>query len=523
MHDRSFHKEDTLPGVHLQGTEQKAKIPRHIGPYAIEGYLSRGGMSRLYLGIHPETKQPLAIKVLSPELTHQRESREQFLQEAKIISTASHSNIVKIYDEGEWEDGVFLCMEFIKGISLRQLIAQASFSLAKALDILLQIAHALLHLHTHGIIHRDIKPENILVQENGRIKLIDFGIAIFGQSDSEKKNSGGGVIGTPSYMSPEQRQNPQEASYASDIYSLGIIAYELIAGKISYGVINLIDIPPHLREIVAKCIAVSKEERYPDIVDFIADINDYLKSDTIEKEKSHTDQIREIYEKFDEIEEKICVKTPVFWDCTEFGFAKNIKKNRFGFFSDFRRLPQNCYGILLAKTEHYQIHNTAAINFLAAAVFATFERKDLLDDGMFHPQKFLRALQDLFLQTELDTKFSLVLLCLDPLRDELVYIACGKAFLYHLREGSEEVRLIENSNPLFCKNENFSPSLTRDHFAVGDQLALVFGPEEQSPVVTKKMLENRALSPLRQAEGLVKVAIRDHTNFSVGCTIHRIV
>ena len=285
MNGSSFYKESTLPGIRLKQPQEMQAIPSYIGRYKVEGYLNRGGMSMIYLGLHPDTKEMIAIKVLSPELTTRAESRAQFLQEAKIITVASHPNIVTIYDEGEWENGVFICMELLKGISLRQFIAQARFSLNKALDILLQIAHALLHLHSHGIVHRDIKPENILVLENGHIKLVDFGIAIFEQEGNKTETASQGLIGTPSYMSPEQRQEPHEASFSSDIYSLGVIAYELISGKFSYGVLNLALIPPHLRKIIEKCVAVSKELRYHDIVDFITDINAYIRSNEIEKRR----------------------------------------------------------------------------------------------------------------------------------------------------------------------------------------------------------------------------------------------
>src|SRR5690606_36400224 len=102
---------------------------------------------------------------------------KQFLKEAEIIALSNHPNIVKLYGQGEWEKGLYIAMEFIQGVSLTQFILQNSLSIKRSLEILLQVAYALLHLHSHGVIHRDLKPENILITENGGVKVIDFGIA----------------------------------------------------------------------------------------------------------------------------------------------------------------------------------------------------------------------------------------------------------------------------------------------------------------------------------------------------------
>ena len=121
----------------------------------------------------------------------------------------------------------------------------------RALEIILQVAYALLHLHSHGVIHRDLKPENILITEEGEIKVIDFGIA---QLHEEEKNvtDADRFLGTPNYMSPEQKEDPSSVTFSSDIYSLGVILYELILGKLSFGIINLIALPKGLKKICCK-------------------------------------------------------------------------------------------------------------------------------------------------------------------------------------------------------------------------------------------------------------------------------
>jgi eukaryotic-like serine/threonine-protein kinase len=272
-----FHKQDTLPNLVTE--EEEVHIPEKIGPYKIETLLNKGGMSWLYLGIDPQTKHPLAIKTLSPAHLKDPASVERFLKESHIIALTNHPNIVKLYGEGRWEDGLYIAMEWIRGISLRQFLMQQSLSLKRSLDIVLQVSYALRHLHSHNVIHRDLKPENILITEDGEIKVIDFGIAQLGlEKPVQPLFNQQGILGTPNYMSPEQKEDPSHVTFASDIYSLGIIAYELILGKLSYGVINISLLPKELRKIITKALAVSIEERYQNITDFIVDISRYLKS-----------------------------------------------------------------------------------------------------------------------------------------------------------------------------------------------------------------------------------------------------
>ncbi|HEY5259155.1 MAG TPA: serine/threonine-protein kinase, partial [Rhabdochlamydiaceae bacterium] len=266
MTDKSFYKQPTLRET-APSAAKPSPIPSKIGPYQIDSVLNKGGMSLLYLGLHPETKQPLAIKVLLPAYVTHPEMIERFLQEAEIIALTNHPNIVKLYGQGTWEGGLYIAMEFIQGISLSQFIMQHSLSLKRSLDIVLQVAYALCHLHTHRVIHRDLKPENILITEDGEVKVIDFGIAAL--HDEGNPSQSKSFMGTPSYMAPEQKEDSSKASYSSDIYALGIITYELVVGKLSYGVLNLSLVPKGLRTILEKALAVSPKERYQDIVDFI--------------------------------------------------------------------------------------------------------------------------------------------------------------------------------------------------------------------------------------------------------------
>ena len=159
MDTTPFYKQPTL--VEPKIVETPPTIPEKIGPYKVESLLSRGGMSLTFLGIAPQTRALIAIKVLSPEYVTHPEMAAQFLRESKIIGLTNHPNIVKLYGEGRWEGGLYIAMEFIRGVSLRQFIEQHSLSIKKSIDITMQVAYALSHLHSHGVIHGDLKPENI--------------------------------------------------------------------------------------------------------------------------------------------------------------------------------------------------------------------------------------------------------------------------------------------------------------------------------------------------------------------------
>ena len=199
-----------------------------------------------------------------------------------------------------------------------------------------------------------------------------------------------------------------------------------------------------------------------------------------------------------------------------------MRKSRFGFFSDFRTLPGNCYSVLLAKTNNSGLYSIAPATFLAASALSSFFNEDAVEEGMFHPVKFLQNLHDLFMNSDIDASFSLAMLCLDPLREELVYISFGKSVLYHLPRESQVVRLVENENSLFSKHPNTTFRATRDRFEEGDLLCLVFDTESPPEQIGKKMLENRYLIAERQAQEILKLIPGDTTSFPLCCTISRI-
>lgn len=268
MKDPLFFKNATQPIFPFQ---EKTPIPNYIGPYKIERLFSKGGMSYLYLASHPSHKKKVILKVLSFALLKQREVVERFLKEAEIIALANHPNIVKLYEQSRFENGYYIAMEFIEGKPLRFLIEKKTPSLKKALFYIQQIAFGLSHLHAHGIIHRDLKPENILITQDENVKIIDFGIA-----SKNLENMPVSLAGTPNYMSPEQKENSSNLSFNSDIYSLGLIAYELASKKKTLDNLDFSQFDQTLKCILQKALAPSPKERYGEIGDFILDISHYL-------------------------------------------------------------------------------------------------------------------------------------------------------------------------------------------------------------------------------------------------------
>ncbi|MCB1114111.1 MAG: serine/threonine protein kinase [Chlamydiia bacterium] len=267
------------------------QIPETIGPYHIEKFLEKGGMSLLYLAKKPGEDLPVLIKILSEKFLENPQASERFLKEAEIIKKADHPNIVTLYDFGTWEGGLYIAMEYIHGISLRKYLKSEALSLKKAIEILLEISYALCHLHAHHIIHRDLKPENILITEDGHVKVIDFGIAQLLYHEGIEKEKKPEFMGTPIYMSPEQKKAPDSVSYPSDIYSLGIIAYELMMGKIVKGHLYLSLLPKGIQKIIAKTLFPKVEDRYSDMVDFLSDLSDYFHSETLLKDETAKDKL----------------------------------------------------------------------------------------------------------------------------------------------------------------------------------------------------------------------------------------
>jgi len=206
-------------------------VPAKIGKYEIQGVLGQGGMGTVYKAFDPAIKRPVAIKTISKSALDPADLQyalTRFRHEAQAVGRLMHPRIAAIYDYGEEVDIAYIVMELVNGKSLFQHMQDnVRFELKEIGEIVRQLLDGLAYAHAQGVVHRDIKPSNILVNEQGRIKISDFGIA---RLDSSKLTHVGEVMGSPGYMSPEQFLGT-EVDARSDIYSVAIIAYELLTGK----------------------------------------------------------------------------------------------------------------------------------------------------------------------------------------------------------------------------------------------------------------------------------------------------
>jgi serine/threonine-protein kinase len=238
----SFLSESSLTlGLSLLGMELSQSLSgKPIGPYQIIRPLGRGGMGEVYLAEDPRLGRLVALKLLPPFLTQDAESILRFHQEARAASGVSHPNIAHVYEIGEAEGHHYIAMEYVEGSSLRVLLKRKSLEESEAVEIALQITQALIAAHAAGITHRDIKPENVMVRDDGYVKVLDFGLAKLSEVKNKRphqwkslssiETTPGLIIGTTAYMSPEQVRG-QETDARTDLWSLGVVLYELIARR----------------------------------------------------------------------------------------------------------------------------------------------------------------------------------------------------------------------------------------------------------------------------------------------------
>jgi len=467
MSEERDEQEETIPLV--AGTEafQEVEVPKQIGPYMIEGLLQKGGMSVLYLGAERSESNLTTVKVLLPKFLLNRDVVDRFLREAEIIALADHPNVVKMYGHGEWEGGLYIAMEYITGMSLRQYILHTPISLRKALELVLNIAYALCHLHTHGVIHRDLKPENIIVTESGDIKVIDFGIAhLLSDKVGSDAMQTPRTIGTPIYMSPEQRQNPELVSYPSDIYSLGIVAYELILGKLSHGQLHLALMPKGIQKILNKALQPKLENRYLDIVDFISDLSSYLHSSAPEKEKLISDQISEIYESFISAQRVLNATKGFNWSFVKTGVAIHQEQGLKGCYSDFIDDLDGGSYIVFGKSSLSSVEGIVHAATLRGMMHALADNYKALDKIV---SRFNQAICNDF---PLNT-FSLCILSIDPKLEHLYFCSCGFGQLFVLPEGGLSPYQIVNDNRLLGDSSDSVYKQASNAWKSGDELLLI--------------------------------------------------
>ena len=266
-------------------------IGKKIHNYEIKSLLGEGGMGNVYLAVHTQLGRKVAIKSLHQQLVKNEGLRARFKQEANTMAHLQHNGIVTLFDYVEDERGLFLIMEFVEGTQLDEYIRNVSGPIPaeRALPILNDILDAFAYAHEQGVVHRDIKPSNILITNDGKVKILDFGIAKMLSDSGNKLTKTGTQMGTVFYMSPEQVQG-KEVDIRSDIYSLGITFYQMLTGvspydgmTTEYEIYNKIvleplpfanatypGVPAALDLIIAKATAKKKEDRFQTCREFLS-------------------------------------------------------------------------------------------------------------------------------------------------------------------------------------------------------------------------------------------------------------
>ena len=227
--------------------------------YRIIGLLGRGGMGEVYRADDLKLGQPVALKFLPPKLAEDPVRRERFFAEVRITRQLSHPNICRVYDIAEIDGRHFLSMEFIDGEDLASLLKRIGhLSNEKALDIARQLAAGLAAAHERGVLHRDLKPANIMLDGHGRVRITDFGLAIAAEDETQAAE----IAGTPAYMAPEQLAG-KGATVRSDMYSLGLVLYEIYTGKKAFTATTLAELREQKETHTPRAISEIREGMDP--------------------------------------------------------------------------------------------------------------------------------------------------------------------------------------------------------------------------------------------------------------------
>lgn len=301
----------------LAGDLRPSLVGKTIGRYQIISQLGSGGMGEVYLAQDTRLGRSVALKVLAPQLREQQEQLRRLEQEARAASALNHPNILTIYETGEADNVHFIAAEYVGGESLRECLGRGTFTVRQALEIAIQIVAALEAAHRAGIVHRDVKPENIILRKDGLIKLLDFGIAKLAQTPIEPldddaqtqqlmRTSPGVVVGTASYMSPEQVRG-QTVDPRTDEWSFGVTLYEMLTGVLPFAGETLSDkiaeilktepepptqlnpeIPSELQRIILKTLRKDPEERYQNIKSLLIDLRDLMQTLEVQSKLQRT-------------------------------------------------------------------------------------------------------------------------------------------------------------------------------------------------------------------------------------------
>jgi len=267
-------------------------VGENVGPYRIVEQLGQGGMATVFKAYHAALDRYVAIKVMHPAFKEDPTFLARFQREARVVAKLEHPNIVPVYDYAEHNGAPYLVMKFVEGETLKAKLARGPISLTEAVKIVEAVGTGLDYAHKQGILHRDIKPSNVMLAADGNVYLADFGLARIAQA-GESTLSSDSLLGTPHYMSPEQAKGVKELDAGTDIYSLGVVIYELVVGRLPFSAdtpfaiihdhiytplpmphdVNP-NVPEAIERVLLKALAKERADRYPDVAAMVAAFRD---------------------------------------------------------------------------------------------------------------------------------------------------------------------------------------------------------------------------------------------------------
>lgn len=271
-----------FPPTETETTRPDAPTPNELAGLFPELEISRligqGGMGAVYEARQKSLDRTVALKIIKPDSAEDSDFAERFAREAKALARLSHQNIVTVHDFGQSDGLYYFVMEYVDGVNLRQMLEARKLEPDRALKIIPHICDALQYAHDEGIVHRDIKPENILIDEKGRVKIADFGLAklVRPSADDHSLTGTRQVLGTPRYMAPEQMEGSHGIDHRADIYSLGVVFYEMLTGELPIGRFTLpsqkVQVDEQLDEVVLRTLEKEPSRRYQHASELKSDV-----------------------------------------------------------------------------------------------------------------------------------------------------------------------------------------------------------------------------------------------------------
>ena len=287
-----------------------------------------------------------------------------------------------------------------------------------------------------------------MITDAGGVKVIDFGIAQLGSEKgvlSPFQNEK--FLGTPTYMSPEQKKNPLNVTFSTDIFSLGVILFELIVGKLSFGNIQISLLPKELQKIVKKTLESDLKKRYEDIVDFITDVSNFLKNETMNKKPGSQEEIKEVWNHLETGHKKLLPQLTPKWPSFDIGISKPDLETDLGSYYDFLKFADQSYIILMAEYMQSDIEGLVYAGIIKGMI-QTLTRKYLTDDSLnFKPISFITNLNEMLATEQKKNCFLFQLLHLIPLKNQFSFISCGCGSLLHYSFSNKKPRFLSNQNP----------------------------------------------------------------------------